>query len=223
MVTRVSDMLGDVGEEPGTRDAATDAGFFAVATAQRACRRFAPDAVPDDDIARMLDAAVHAPSAENSQPWVFVVVRDPAVRRSIDALARRLWDGGAREHSVPRLAPGLLAEVDAATNTGFGGAPMLVVVAGDGRDGTVRRTLASSVFPAVQNLLLAANALGYGSALTTLTTVAAGDLGRLLGLPEGVEPLAVVPVGRPAAPLGPPRREPAATKTHRDRYGVPFA
>jgi nitroreductase len=79
------------------------------------------------------------------------------------------------------------------------------------------------VFPAVQNLLLAANALGYGSALTTLTTVAADDLGPLLELPDGVTPLAVVPVGRPARTLGPPRRTPAATKTHRDRYGSPFA
>jgi nitroreductase len=200
-----------------------DPGFFAVVGGQRACRSFAPDPVPDDDVAKVLDAAVHAPSAENSQPWVFVVVRDPEVRRAIDALARALWDGGARQHSVPRLAPGLLAEVDEATRSGFGGAPVLVVVAGDGRDGTVRRTLASSVFPAVQNLLLAANALGYGSALTTLTTVAAGELATLLALPEGVEPLAVVPLGRPARPLGPPRRTPAVEQTHRDRYGTPFA
>ncbi len=199
-----------------------DPGLFAVVTGQRACRRFAPDPVPDGDIARMLDAAVHAPSAENSQPWVFVVVRDPEVRRAVDALTRRLWDGGAREHSATRLAPGLLAEVDSATLAGFGGAPVLIVVAGDGRDGTVRRTLASSVFPAVQNLLLAANALGYGSALTTLTTVASGELATLLGLPDGVEPLAVVPVGHPARPLGPPRRTPAAERTHRDHYGTPF-
>jgi nitroreductase len=201
----------------------TDPGFFAVVTAQRACRRFAPDPVPDDDIARILDAAVHAPSAENLQPWEFVVVTDPERRRAIDELAERLWSGGAREHSVPRLAPALLAEVDAATAAGFGGAPVLIVVAGDGRDGTVRRTLASSVFPAVQNLLLAANALGYGSALTTLTTVAADDLGPLLKLPDGVVPLAVVPVGRAAKPPGPPRRIPARDKTHRDEFGVPFA
>src|SRR5262245_41352815 len=126
-----------------------DPGFFAVVSAQRACRRFAPDPVPDGDIARILDAAVHAPSAENSQPWEFVVIRDPALRAEVDALADRLWSGGARQHSVPRLSPGLLAEVDAATAAGFGGAPVLVVVVGDGRDGTVRRTLASSVFPAV--------------------------------------------------------------------------
>lgn len=198
-------------------------GFFAVVKGQRACRSFAPDPVPAGDILRILDAAIHAPSAENSQPWVFVVVRDPERRRAIDDLTRRLWSDGARQHSMPRLTRGLLDEVDAATASGFGGAPVLVVVAGDGRDGTVRRSLAASVFPAVQNLLLAANALGYGSALTTLTTVAAGELGPLLDLPEGVEPLAVVPVGRPARPLGPPRRTPVTAKTHLDRYGGPFA
>jgi nitroreductase len=207
----------------------SDPGFFAVVTGQRACRSFAPDPVPDGDVARMLDAAVHAPSAENTQPWVFVVVRDAARRQAIDALTRRLWSDGARQHSRPRLDPGLFDEVDAATRDGFGGAPIVIVVAGDSRDGrggrgdTAGRTLAASVFPAVQNLLLAAIALGYGSALTTLTTLAGDELGALVELPDGIRPLAVVPVGRPARPLGPPRRTPAAAKSHLDRYGVPFA
>jgi nitroreductase len=200
----------------------SDRGFFEVALAQRACRRFAPDPVPDDDVVRMLDAAVHAPSAENAQPWVFVVARDPALRQAIADLTTRLWTGGARQHSEPRLTPGLLAEVDQATRSGFGGAPVLVIVAGDGSDGTTRRTLAASIFPAVQNLLLAANALGYGSALTTLTTVATDDLRALLDLPATTDPLAVIPLGRPARPLSPPRRTPAPTKTHLNHYGTPF-
>ena len=82
---------------------------------------------------------------------------------------------------------------------------MLIVVAAN----TVAvhpRALASSMFPAVQNLLLAAAASGYGSALTTLVTVAATELRVAVGLPDHVEPVAVVPVGRPARPLGPSRR-----------------
>jgi len=71
----------------------------------------------------------------------------------------------------------------------------------------------------VQNLLLAANALGYGSALTTLTAVAGDELRALIDLPDHVVPMAVVPIGRPARPLGPPRRRPATDTTHRDRYG----
>jgi nitroreductase len=192
--------------------------FFDVVLRQRACRDFAPDPVPDEDVARMLEAAVHAPSAENAQPWVFVVVRDVDRRRRIADLTRRLWDGGAGDHSRPRLAAGLFAEVDGAIRSGFGGAPVLVVVAGDGRDPTTRATLGASVFPAVQNLLLAANALGYGSALTTLPTVAAAELRDVVRLPEGLEPMAVVPVGVPARPLGRPRRLSPAAKTHLDRY-----
>jgi nitroreductase len=192
--------------------------FFDVVLRQRACRAFAPDPVPDDDVARMLEAAVHAPSAENAQPWVFVVVRDSGRRQRIDELTRRLWDAGAGDHSRPRLAAGLFAEVDGAMRSGFGGAPVLVVVAGDGRDPTTRATLGASVFPAVQNLLLAANALGYGSALTTLPTVAAAELRNVVELPEGLEPMAVVPIGLPARSLGRPRRLPPAAKTFLDRY-----
>ncbi|MGH9192141.1 MAG: nitroreductase family protein [Acidimicrobiales bacterium] len=192
--------------------------FFDVVLRQRACRDFAPDPVPDEDVARILDAAVHAPSAENAQPWVFVVVRDGEQRRRVAELTHRLWDGGAGEHSRPRLAAGLFAEVDDSVRTGFGGAPVLVVVAGDGRDAVTRRALGASIFPAVQNLLLAANALGYGSALMTLATVASAELCSIVELPEGVEPMAVVPLGRPAGRLGAPRRAPSADKTYVDRY-----
>lgn len=192
--------------------------FFDVVLRQRACRDFAPDPVPDEDLARILEAAVHAPSAENTQPWVFVVVRDADRRRRIADLNRRLWDAGAGLHSRPRLAADLFAEVDASVRTGFGGAPVLVVVAGDGRDPVTRRMLGASIFPAIQNLLLAANALGYGSALMTLATVASAELRSIVELPEGLEPVAVVPVGRPARRLGAPRREPAAAKTYLDRY-----
>ena len=200
----------------------TGPSFFDVVLGQRACRAFTDEDVGDDDLVRMLETATWAPSAENAQPWVFVVVRDPARRAAIAELTRRLWEDQARASAEARLDRRLLDEVDRATATGFGGAPVLVVAAGDTRAGTARRVLPSSVLPAVQNLLLAAAALGYGSALTTLATVAATELRSLLELPDGVEPLAVVPVGRPARSLGPPRRLPVAAKAHRERYGQPF-
>ena len=71
----------------------------------------------------------------------------------------------------------------------------------------------------MQNLLLAATALGLGSALTTIATTFAAELTALLDLPAHVVPVAVVPVGRPAHPLGPPRREPFSEHTHREQYG----
>ena len=98
---------------------------------------------------------------------------------------------------------------------------MLIVVAAD-TERCLEQTVASSIYPATQNLLLAATALGLGSALTTLTTAFAGELQDLLALPEHVVPQVVVPLGHPAKPPKPPRREPFADHTHRDRYGEPW-
>ncbi len=192
--------------------------FFDVVLRQRACRDFVSDPVPDEDVARMLEAAVHAPSVENAQPWVFVVVRDADRRRRITELTRRLWDGGAGDHSRPRLAAGLFAEVDGAVRSGFGGAPVLVVVAGDGRDPTTRATLGASVFPAVQTRCSQPPPWVTAPRSTTLPTVAAAELRDVVELPEGLEPMAVVPIGLPARSLGRPRRLPPAAKTHLDRY-----
>jgi nitroreductase len=198
------------------------AGFLDVALRQRACRRFAPDPVADDDLTTMLAAATHAPSAENMQPWVFVVVADGERRAAISAIATELWTGMARDYAAPHLGDRFLAEVDASMEEGFGGAPVVIVVGADTESGVHEHALASSIFPCVQNLLLAANALGYGSALTTLTTVVADRLRAVVELPETITPMAVVPIGRPARPLGPPRRRPVAEVAHRDRYGTPF-
>lgn len=188
---------------------------------QRACRQFSAEAVPEADIDAMLEAATHAPSAQNRQPWVFVVVRSTALRAAVDTLTRDLWRAGGRAHSEQSLTPKMFAEVDAFFGDGYGGAPVLVVVAGDGRDGSPAGLLASSVFPATQNLLLAAAALGYGASMTTLAA-RSPHLAELLALPEGVRPFAVVPIGRPAKPLGPPRRRPVHEVAHRDRFGTPW-
>jgi nitroreductase len=195
--------------------------FFEVVHTQRAARSFLPDDVDDAAVARILTAATHAPSAENSQPFVFIVVRDPARRAAIGALTARLWQGGARELEAARLSPAVLRDVDHGAMGGIAAAPVLIVVCGDTRL-THPQTMAASVFPAVQNLLLAAHALGLGSTLTTLPTLAGGELTGSLGLPPEVVPVAVVPLGRLAAPLGPPRRRPLSEKAHLDRYGAPF-
>jgi nitroreductase len=195
--------------------------FFDVVLRQRATRRFSDEPVGDELVERCLLAATHAPSAENLQPWVFVVVRDAGQRARIAELTRRIWRAGGRQQSVGRLPESLLAEVDRGAEHGIGSAPVIVVVCGDAT-AAHESTLASSVFPAVQNLLLAATALGLGSAMTTLATHAPGGLAAILELPEKVRPMAVVPLGRPERPPGPPRRLPVAERAHRDRYGTPW-
>jgi nitroreductase len=75
----------------------------------------------------------------------------------------------------------------------------------------------------VQNLLLTAADLGYGSCLTTgLTTMGADHVRELLELPQNLIPMAAVYIGRPAKKLSPPRRRPATEVTYRDKFGAPW-
>ena len=192
--------------------------FFSVVSRQRAYRAFADAPVDDAEIAQLLETATYAPSAENRQPWEFVVVRDAAARAAIGDLTRRAWEAHGRAFSETRLTPKLLAEVERGATGGIAAAPVHLVVCADTERG-LEVTVASSIFPAVQNLLLAATALGLGSALTTITTGFRAELAELLALPAHVMPVAVVPIGHPEKPLGPPRRDPFAGHTHRERYG----
>jgi len=193
--------------------------FFDVALRQRATREFADRPVGDALVEACLRAATHAPSAENLQPWVFVVVRDGGLRAEIGELTRRAWRAGGRAHSEGRLSPSLLRDVERGAEGGVGAAPVIVVVCGD-TDIGLEQTLPSSVYPATQNLLLSATALGLGSAMTTLATQFAGELSDLLGLPPSVRPMAVVPIGWPVRPPGAPRRLPLGERAYRDRYGT---
>jgi len=193
--------------------------FFEVVRSQRACRAFAPDPLPDEMVERVLEAATQAPSAENRQPWVFVVVRDDENRALLGELTKRVWEGGGRRHSESRLPAGLLADVDHGARGGVAAAPVVVVVCAD-TEAVSPAVLEASIFPAVQNLLLAAGALGLGSALTTLPLAFATELVDALELPDGVRPMAVVPIGLPARPLGKPKRRPVSEVTHRERFGA---
>jgi nitroreductase len=196
-------------------------GFFDVALSQRACRAFTAEDVPDDVVRRVLTAATHAPSAENTQPWRFVVVRDQGLRARIGELAAKAWTGGGRKWSEGRLPEPMLADVDQGARGGVASAPVLVVVAAD-TSHVAAPALEASIWPAVQNLLLAAIAEGLGSALTTLPTSFPRDLADLVGLPEHVRPMAVVPLGHPAAPLAPPRRRPVDEVAFAERWGEPL-
>ncbi len=196
--------------------------LFDVIGAQRACRSFLTDPVTDADLERVLDAAVHAPSAENRQPWEFVIVRDAAARAAIGGLMNRGWNATGREFSSARLSPALLADVDHGATGGIAAAPVHLVVGADTHRG-LAATSAESVFPAVQNLMLAAGALGLGTALTTIAVGFGDELRTIVGFPDHVRPMAVIPIGHPARPLGPPRRDSFATRSHRERYGSPWS
>jgi nitroreductase len=199
----------------------SDPGYFEVARNQRAHRRLLPDPIPDEDLDRILSTAVCAPSAQNTQPWEFVVVSDADVKESIAAATKAFWQDFARDFTEGNVDDVQFADVDRWAQRGIAEAPVLVVVCLDTSRMPVELA-GSSIWPAVQNLLLSAAALGYGSLMATLPTYTGDSLTSVLGLPEQIIPLATVPIGRPARELGAPRRDPFVDHTHRNAWGRPW-
>jgi nitroreductase len=195
----------------------------AVMRAQRACRRFDPDGkVLDSDIEQMLQSAVHAPSAENTQPWSFVVVRDADTRRLLADWWTETWNAGGGDFIKQSLDDrALVNDLEYGFNRGgFAAAPVVVVVCAD-TERVPEIYAPSSIYPAVQNLLLAAADLGYGSCLTTgLTTFGVDRVRERLALPDTMLPMAAVYLGPSAKKLTPPRRRPALEVTYREKFGV---
>jgi nitroreductase len=204
-------------------DVRTDrASFEDLVLNQRACRRFDPEAdVPDSDIARMLTYAVHAPSANNWQPWEFIIVREEKARLQLGALVREHWlASGAKSMKGNVSDSHFKSANDGMANGGFDTAPVVVIACVDHQK-VPEMWAAESIYPACQNLLLGAASLGYASCFTTgLTTLRALQVGELLALPERVVPMASIFLGKATRPLGPPRREPAELHTHRETYGT---
>jgi nitroreductase len=198
-----------------------DPGFFEVVLNQRAHRYLLPDDVPDELIERVLTAATHAPSAENFQPWVFVVVRDPEVRQGIGALVGESWRTTGSELTRPKIPAHMHRDVEYWATEGLATAPVHVVVCADANR-CDPALWPSSIFPAVQNLLLAALAVGLGSLMSTFPILFTAELRKWLELPDHVHPQAVVPLGYPARQLKPPSRTPMRDKTFRERYGEPW-
>jgi nitroreductase len=215
--------------------------FFTVIETQRAIRRFRPDPIPDDVVRRILVVATRAPSARGAEPWSFVVVRDPETRAAIGARYHAAWEAGERfteatdaDHDVrDRPHYGRMMRAARALATRLADVPVLVVCCLDhaqlgaiaAPDGTLRAPAAAyaSIFPAVQNLCLAARALGLGTTLTTLHRAFEDELKTLLEIPAHVEVAAVVPLGYPVDRFGPTRRKPLGEVAFRDRWGRPLA
>jgi len=202
--------------------------LFEIMATTRSMRRLKPDPVPPELIRKILDAGVCAPSGGNMQRWRFLVVKDPAVKRTVGAYYKRAWD----EVVSPRYragepAPGTSPErfqrmLDAAQYLAdhIHEAPVWIVPCMGG--GTPTRTSGSSVYPAVQNMLLAARALGLGATLTTLYLQFEKEVEAALGLPADVHSYALLPIGYPIGRFGPVRRAPLADVVYEDRWGQPY-
>ncbi|CAB4363688.1 MAG: nitroreductase [Actinobacteria bacterium] len=207
---------------PPRRPPDLDTDFFAVAGRQRACRSYTNEDVSDETLRKLLHIATRAPSAQNVQPWRFVVVREAHNREAIGRLMKQIWEAGARTIAADECEPEVFRDVDRGLGDGeLAAAPVLVVVGGDSR--VVHRTqIQASVITAVQNVLLGATALGLGSCLTTLATFRADEMRALVGFPPEIDPVAVIPVGHPRRLLTPPQRASLSEKVFGERYGEPW-
>ncbi len=208
-----------------------DIGLLEGICTTRAIRRFRPDPIPDEDLATMLFAATRAPSGSNRQPFRFLVLRDgPRAVRAKAVLgeafragwrAKREADGydtgsGARPDSPKaRTAAAMQHFVD-----NFERIPV-VVLACLVRYRDPSPTEGGSVYPACQNLLLAARALGYGGVMTMWHGFVERELRDLLEIPDGVAIAATIPLGRPVGRHGPVRRRPLAELVFDDRWEGP--
>jgi nitroreductase len=194
----------------------------------RAIRRIRPDPIPDDDLATILWHATRAPSGSNRQPTRFLVLRDGMSARTAKALLgeafRAGWDTKAR---AERYGAG--SGVDPGSRKARQAAAMarfverfeeipVVVLATLVPHRTPDLTLGASVYPACQNLLLAARALGYGGVLTMWHAPAEPALREVLAIPPEVIVAATIPLGRPEGRHGPVRRRPLGEMVFEDSW-----
>jgi nitroreductase len=194
----------------------------------RSMRRLKPDPVLDPLIRKILEAGVSAPSGGNMQRWHFLVIRDPKVKQTVGAYYKRAWDEVvAPRYRAGEPAPGTSRErfarmLDAAQYLAdhIHEAPVWIVPC---MGGTPTRTSGSSIYPAVQNMLLAARALGLGATLTTLYLNFEKEAEAAFGLPPDVHvhSYALLPIGYPMGRFGPVRRAPLADVVYEDQWGQP--
>jgi nitroreductase len=187
----------------------------------RAIRYLKPDPVPDAAVEKVLWAATRAPSPGNSQGWDFVVVDDVDTKRVISEAI-----GAAMLPAISRMQPRdrterLMFEGAAAIVTSLATAPVVIFVTGPviypaGRP--EESFTWSALYPAAENILLAARALGLGTVFTTLHRAADAVIRDTLGIPDHIRIAATIPMGYPDANFGPVKRRPVADFVHRNRW-----
>jgi len=200
--------------------------FFEVVHTQRAIRRFKSDLVPDELIWQIIDAAIRAPSGGNTQPWAFLGVRDsPKKARMADALRRDPEEVAAMQAEAQTFDPTRkrMRMGSIALRENIAAAPVIVIPClvsptSPSRDMTSIWS-GSSIYQAVQNLMLAARALGLGTVMTTANVHIEGLIRAEFGIPEHAMPVALIPVGYPDGPaFGPTIRKPVESVTYWDAW-----
>lgn len=205
--------------------------LFEIIQSTRAMRRLKPDPVPDALIRRILEAGQCAPNGGNAQRWRFLVVRDRAVKEKVQVWYKKAFDEVVGPHYLASAPPPgmdrdrLLRQRAAAEylTEHFHEVPVWIVPCIDhSTERPPNRAAGASIYPAVENMLLAARALGLGATLTTRHLLHEKETEAALGLPPGVHSYAIIPIGWPVGKFGPVRRGPLAEIVYADRWGNPY-
>jgi nitroreductase len=201
---------------------------FDIMHTTRAMRRLKPDPIPDELIRRILAAGQAAASGGNAQRWRFLVIKDPEIKKKVQVYYKRAFDEvvGPRYYTS-EPPPGVTRErymrqhaaVQYLTDH-FHEAPVWIVACLEGAN--PNRSSGSSIYPAVQNMLLAARALGLGSTLTTRHLLYEKETEAAMGIPEGYHSYAILPIGYPMGRFGPVGRGPLSEVVYLDRWGQPY-
>ncbi len=196
---------------------------------QRQVRRVKPDPIGDHVVLRCLELALEAPTGSNMQNWEFVVVRDRAVKARLAAQYRRAWmlygvfgRHGRTDGQATKIDKSVQWQIDH-----FEEIPVLVVCCLRGgyrvpflpQPPIAASSHYGSIYPAAQNLLLAARSIGLGGALITMPLLSTTVARRLLRLPLSIEPCCIVALGWPIGRYGRKARKPVGTVVHLDQYG----
>jgi nitroreductase len=200
--------------------------FFEVIGTQRAMRRLKPDPVPDEHIKKILWAATRAPSGGNRQGWRWLVVTDAESKKKIQEWYNEGWSkmtasgygAGAGLPEEERLSNERVMKSATYLAEHMHEVPVLIFACSLTGNGDI--VSGSSIYPAVQNLMLAARALGLGTALTTVHRGRQKEIRELLGIPESVETAALIPVGWPKGRFGSGFRKPVEDVTYWEKWGA---
>jgi nitroreductase len=195
----------------------------AIATT-RSMRRLKTDPIPNDVLQAILEAAVRAPSGSNRQTWSFIVIRDPDIKKQVQELYHAAAQtyfalGEASNQSLPGDQQQTATRVRSSAShlaEHMHEAPVLIMCC---IEGTESFTLGSSIYPAVQNLMLAARAFGVGSTLTTIHRGRDADVKKLLDIPDDVHTAALIPLGYPRGRWGVAKRKPLDEVVFAEQYG----
>jgi len=221
----------------------SEIGLFEAMYSARALRRLKPDPVPEAIITKILDAAIRAPSAGNSQHWVFMVVRDPELRSALGRIyqkasdiAQAIYQARGRPAHMSAEQYQRMMSAGAYLWEHIGNVPVLLLPCLRDRPAPPREILppevqaiyetepiytdrnrGASIYPAVQNIILTCRALGLGTLMTNHIRCE-GEVNALLGIPDDVLTYALMPIGYPVDHFGSVKCRPVNEVAYADRW-----